>query len=210
MGASSDKSSLENALTLPRYFLLSYLARNTTNDKTFAFDLHVQNYHSIMTEAAALIQSDRVHFLFLHLPVPHLPGLYERKTHQLNPNGNYLDNLVLADDTLGELMREIGRTPSADRTTVIVSSDHSWRVRLWRAAPGWTDEEEKISQGHFEPRPVFLVHFPGESSGSEVRAPLTEMVEHDIIAGMLKDEIKTPEDLNAFLQSSTRQHPNSD
>jgi hypothetical protein len=107
-------------------------------------------------------------------------------------------------------MREIGGTASADRTTVIVSSDHSWRVRLWRAAPGWTHEEEQISQGHFEPRPVFLVHFPGETSGYEVRAPMTEMVEHDIIASVLKGEMKTPEDLDAFLRSSRQQVAHTD
>jgi hypothetical protein len=117
---------------------------------------------------------------------------------------------VLADEALGDLMQQIDSTPLADRTTVIVSSDHSWRVPIWRTGPDWTKEEEQISQGRFEPRPVFLVHFPGESSGREVRIPLSELVEHEIIAKILKGEMKTADDLGAFLQSSTQQVAHTD
>ncbi len=210
MGASSDKSSLENALILPRYFLLSHGPQQKTDDKALTYNRLLQDYHSIMTEASTLIQSDRVHFVFVHLPLPHPPGLYDRKTHRYSKDGNYLDNLVLADEALGDLMQQIDSTPLADRTTVIVSSDHSWRVPIWRTGPDWTKEEEQISQGRFEPRPVFLVHFPGESSGGEVRIPLSELVEHEIIAKILKGEMKTADDLGAFLQSSTQQVAHTD
>lgn len=205
MGASSDKSSLENALILPRYFLLSHGARQETDDKTLTYNRLVQDYQSIMTEASTLIESNSVHFVFVHLPVPHPPGLYDRKTHRFSKDGNYLDNLVLADEALGDLMQEIDRTPLADQTTVIVSSDHSWRVPIWKTSPDWTKEEEEISQGRFEPRPVFLVHFPGQKSGHEVLTPLSEMAEHGIIESMLNRGMKNPEDLSAFLRSSPQQ-----
>jgi len=32
--------------------------------------------------------------------LPHPPGIYDREHHMLRSGGSYLDNLVLADDTL--------------------------------------------------------------------------------------------------------------
>jgi hypothetical protein len=203
-GASEDKSSLANALVLPRMFLTK-LSGDSAAEKAEPVRRHIQDYKSLMEHATALIRNDQVHFVFLHLPIPHPLYIYDRKTHQLSESGDYLDNLVLADDTLGALMHEIEGTPTASQTIVIVSSDHSWRIPIWRRVPGWTEEDEHISQGRFDPRPVFLIHFPGESSGSEVLTPLPQLVEHDIIAAMLRHEMTASEDLNLFLQSLAHQ-----
>ena len=75
-----------------------------------------------MGRTHALIENNQVRFVFLHLPVPHPPGIYDRQRHLLRSGGTYLDNMVLADDSLGELLQEIDATPSASQTTVIVSS----------------------------------------------------------------------------------------
>ena len=135
------------------------------------------------------------------MSVPHPPGFYDRKTHKFCECGNYLDNLALADDTLAALMHDIDQTPEKDQTTVIVSSDHSWRVPLWRSSDDWTPEEENLTQGRFDDRPVFLVHFPGQTSSSQVASPTSELLEHDIVAAMLQDKLQTPADLQAFMQS---------
>jgi hypothetical protein len=207
-GASEDKSPLENALVVPRFFAAK-LSGQAMDTRPGERNRHIQEYQRLMQQGSKLIHSDQVRFVLLHLPVPHPPGYYNRDTHELSESGNYIDNLVLADDTLGSLLKEIDGTPWASRTTLIISSDHSWRIPTWRGAPGWTNEEEKTSHGRFDPRPVFLVHFPGEISGGEVRAPLPELMEHDIIAGMLKGEINTPEDLEAFVQRFTQQKAHS-
>jgi membrane-anchored protein YejM (alkaline phosphatase superfamily) len=117
----------------------------------------------------------------------------------LRPSGNYLDNLVLADDTLGALMKEIDATPLASRTTVIISSDHSWRIPMWKPAEYWSTEEERASGGRFDNRPVLLIHFPGQKDGNEIKAALPEMIEHDIVAEVLRSRMGSPEDLSAFL-----------
>jgi hypothetical protein len=111
-----------------------------------------------------------------------------------------LDNLVLSDDTLGVLLDQIKSTPWARDTTVIVSSDHSWRVPLWDGVPDWTAEEQRVSQGKFDERPVFLVHFPGQDASDEVSVPTPELVEHDLVDAMLSDKIKDRTGLDDFLQ----------
>lgn len=82
---------------------------------------------------------------------------------------------------------------------MIVSSDHSWRVPLWKTTPYWSAEEEAVSGGRFDSRPVFMIHFAGQASGSEVLAPLPELVEHDVIAGMLEGRIAGPADVEALV-----------
>jgi membrane-anchored protein YejM (alkaline phosphatase superfamily) len=152
-----------------------------------------------MTHAAQLIKNDKLDFVFIHLPVPHPPGFYDRNTHRLCACGNYLDNLVLADDTMGELLKAINQTHEADQTTLIISSDHSWRVPIWEVRTFWTPEEERISQGQYDSRAVFLIHFPGQTSAVDVPQTYSEVFEHDIIASMLQNKTNSPDDLVSVL-----------
>lgn len=201
MGASDEHSAFANALLLTPAFLF-----NPSASKSETIGPRHGNLVEAMARAHHLLQDRSVHFVFLHMPVPHPPGFYDRKTHSFCDCGNYLDNLVLADDTLAALMRDIDQFPQRSETTVIVSSDHSWRVPLWRGSDGWTPEEEALSNGLFDQRPVFLVHFPGQTSASDVASPTPELLEHDIVAAMLQDKMKTPQDLLDFVQP--RELPN--
>jgi hypothetical protein len=160
---------------------------------------HIREYSSVMSHTQELIEDERIRFVFLHLPIPHPPSIFDRRRHLLRPGGSYLDNLVLADDTLGVLMREIDITSSASQTTVIVSSDHSWRTPIWRHEEGWGAEDDRASKGQFDDRPVFMIHFPGQASGEDVKALVPELLEHDIITAMLRGEIRDPEDFDAYL-----------
>jgi hypothetical protein len=200
-GASEDKSVLADSLVIPRSFLNRFLSRTNTTGADL-LKQNIRDYNSIMGQARNLIRNGQIHFVFVHLPVPHPPGIYNRDTHKLCECGNYLDNLTLADDTLGVLLQQINQTPWAGQTTVIVSSDHSWRIPLWKPRREWTPEEEAISRGHFDERPVFLVHFPGQKSSQDVVTPVPELKEHDIIASMLQGKIKNPDDLNTVLASA--------
>jgi hypothetical protein len=191
---SEEKSPLTNAVTR-----LSAALPVDANRKAASVDTHVLEYRTVMERTRPLIENDQVRFVFLHLPVPHPFGIYDRQRHLLQSGGTYLDNLVLADDTLGTLLQQIDATPSAKQTTVIVSSDHSWRIPLWRHGAFWSDEEERASGGRFDDRPVLLIHFPNQHSGNKVNTVLPELLEHDIIAGMLRGQINNPSDLATFL-----------
>jgi hypothetical protein len=200
-GAAEQKSALANAAILPNALLEKLTSLRTAPADAHMGDIHIAEYRNVMARTHALIENQQVSFVFLHLPVPHPPGIYDRQLHLLRPGGTYLDNLVLADDTLGALLKEIDATPAASRTTVIVSSDHSWRTSLWRFFPGWSAEEERASGGRFDDRPVLLVHFPGQRSGMDVNSVLSVLLEHDMIAEMLRGKMNNSEDLAAFLAS---------
>jgi hypothetical protein len=203
LGASEERSVIGDALVEGGALPDVFGRRNEGTRKALVAE-NIADYRSLMQSAAALIGNPEIHFVFIHLGVPHPPGFYDRRTHMLRVGGNYLDNLVLTDETLGVLEEEIGAGPEADKTTMVVSSDHSWRVPMWRPSGGklqngWTAEEEKVSGGRFETRPVFLVQFPWQEKGWDEQEAMPELVEHDIVAGILEGRIRTAEDLRALL-----------
>ncbi len=193
-GASENQSAWSNAVALPRQVLALVTGRKVTEEQA-----HRRVYDAIMARTQMLIEDQGLRFLFLHLAVPHPPGIYDRTRHQFRPGGTYLDNLVLADDTLGILMKDIAATPAAEHTTLLITSDHSWRTPIYKGRAGWTAEEEAASQGTFDDRPVLLVHFPGQETEREVSAQVPEMMEHDLIAGMLRNQIHGPDDVTRFV-----------
>lgn len=192
-GASEDKSALANTTAV-----WSMLFGKRGDKSARVANAHMLGYSRVMARSHGLIADDKISFVFLHLPIPHPPGIYDRQSHAMRPGGTYLDNLVLSDEALADLMRDIDATSSANRTTVIVSSDHSWRIQMWKYT-NWTEEEERASGGRFDERPVLLIHFPGQTAGRNVNSALPELLEHDIIAGMLQGKINSPEDLSILI-----------
>ena len=197
MGASEDNSALTNALVVPRALLSPSRLRESR--KTTLLRRNILDYREVMRRAKQLIGDREIDFVFLHLPVPHPPGIYDRKNHVVTEGGTYLDNLVLADDTLGVLMQEIDSTSRAGHTTIIVSSDHSWRTSMWNQGGDWSDEEERISGGRFDQRPVLLIHFPGQNSSNEITSSESELLEHDIVKDIIQNRISTAEQLSGVV-----------
>lgn len=156
-------------------------------------------FAKMIDSARQLIASDNADFAFVHLYLPHPPGFYDRKAGQVVVGGSYIDNLALADRTLGELMQALAQSPSAAQTTLIVSSDHSWRVGIWRHAFGWTREDELASgHGHFDPRPVLMVHFPEETTPVAVNRPVPLLAMHAMIERMMAGQITDARELAAW------------
>src|SRR6185437_15894520 len=147
--------------------------------------MHVADYVDIMRWSHELIDDQNIGFVLIHLPLPHPVGFYSRKTGQMGVRGDYLDNLVLTDRSLGQLIQWIDQTSLGSQSTIIVCSDHSWRVPMWRITPWWTKEDQGASGGKFDPRPVLMVHFPGEKTPEVVSKPFPALKEHDLIESLL-------------------------
>ncbi len=149
---------------------------------------------------SALIADTQIDFCFVHLPLPHPPGQYNRRTGRIGQGGgSYIDNLALSDRVLGRMLDEIARSGAADRTTVIVSSDHSWRVWIWRHAFGWTQEDELASgHGRFNPNPTLMVRFPGETAAGEVTRPMPLLSLHELIEELMAGRIGNAQRLEAW------------
>lgn len=157
------------------------------------------NAYLVLTERALeMVRDGRDRLVFVHLPVPHPPGIYNRVSGRMRIGGSYLDNLVLADKTVGAVRAAIDNSASAGRTILIVSSDHSMRVPKWRGSASWTVEDERVFGKRFDTRPVLMVHFAGQKTGQTVSAPFAELQTHRIIDAMLQEKITDERDLAAW------------
>lgn len=178
--------------------------RLMTGDQEDVERQHEADLQDILQQAQGLIRNEKILFVFIHLPLPHPPGIYDRKTEQMREGGTYIDNLALADRALGELTSTLNATRLASETTLIVSSDHSWRVPMWQAAPGWTKEEEEASQGKFDARPVLMIHFPSETQATRFPEPFQALRLHDVLLHMLHGELSSQAQLLDWLQQGSQ------
>jgi Sulfatase len=160
---------------------------------------HEDEYEDVSDEADALLGDDGIRFVYLHYPVPHPYGIYDRRTRKLGVRGTYLDNLVLADETIADVLARIQKTSDRDQTILIVSSDHSWRIKMWDHEASWTTEEERASSGRFDPRPFLLIRFPGSEKGETRSESVPELDLHGILEAMLSGKIKSQGDLDRSL-----------
>jgi hypothetical protein len=187
-GTSPDQSALKNAAAPLNEILGSWQHKGDF----VAEEKHASDLQALLLHAQALIRDQSIGFVFIHLSVPHPPGIYDRKSRHDRARGTYIDNLALADRTMSELMATVNATALADKTALVVCSDHSWRLPLWRPTPQWSKEEENASRGHFDPRPVLMIHYPGQQSERDITAPVGAIRIHEIIERMLRDQPAWP------------------
>ncbi len=179
-GALPDRSILQNAMAP-----LAERWRALQHGASFPQQRHAEDLNVLMPEALALIGDENIRFLLIHLPVPHPPVIYDRHSGRMDGGKGYLDNLALADRSLGQLMAAVQATTASSATTIIVCSDHSWRIPMWRSSGEWTREDEAASHGRFDPRPVLMIHVPGQTTKREVSTPFDAIRLHEIIEELL-------------------------
>ena len=197
-GLSGRQPAIANALAILPLLQLASPIFHLKQEDGVSDNLHLADYQRLMAQAAALLENERIRMLMVHLPVPHPPGIYDRRSGTFRQGGTYLDNLALADRALGKVLEELRGTKSWEHTTVMVSSDHSWRVPIWRREAGWTSEEEAASQGRFDPRPLLMIHFPGQTTGDRITRPTSALAEHDMLDAMLRGEMGSAQELRSW------------
>jgi hypothetical protein len=191
---SSRQSSWQNARDgLPLAARIELLRHKGPHNQALRED-----YQNILRAGQGLIQDPNIRLVFIHMPVPHPPGLWR------NPSGehafDYLGNLVLADQAMAGFLQSLAASPAAADTVLIVSSDHSWRSSLWRGAGGWSKAEERATNGgFFDQRPVLMVRFPEQTRAEQVDRPESAMVVHRLLLDLIAGKVRTPEDWIATL-----------
>jgi hypothetical protein len=197
---SSQQSMWENARDILPFMAQIENARQHTSPN----QSHKDDYRKILKEAKLLIEDENIRFAFIHLPVPHPPGIFADPGHQAAGTEDYLGNLILADHALAELRAAISATSAASDTILIACSDHSWRVKMWRSDPGWTRAEERASNGGtFDQRPVLMVHFPGAAKAEQIDRPESLMILHGLLLDLISGKVRTPEDWIATLPDAS-------
>jgi len=153
---------------------------------------HLWIYQQILERGKRAALDPGVGLALLHFSVPHLPAIYRADTGRLGRNlstpGGYLDNLKLVDRTVGDLRAAMEAAGLWDSTTVLLTSDH------------WFRGAEALD-GKVDHRVPFLLKLAGQRKGMVYDKPFNTVLTHDLILAILSGELKTPDQVAAWLDS---------
>ena len=159
---------------------------------------HFKDYSDVFEAARELVSDPGLRLILVHWPVPHLPGIYDRRTHQfeVNVESSYLDNLRLVDRTVGELRRYLEATGSWDNTVLLVTSDH-WLRSFWKEMG--PDPEDRIIPGDLDQRVPFLLKVAGQETAVTYDPAFNNVLAHDMVLALLRGEISSPNSVTSWL-----------
>ena len=148
---------------------------------------HVASVKDLSQHALAVLANSHADIIYLHLPTPHPPAFWNRRSHTYGVGGSYLDSLDYSDRFLGQILDVLESQPRWPQTTLIIQGDHSWRTRIWRTTPGWSEEDERVSHGgEWDDRPLLLIHAAGQTNAATVASPTSLMFVHDFVAAQIQ------------------------
>jgi hypothetical protein len=163
---------------------------------------HIQDYSDLFTAADTMLDDRSVDFLFLHMPVPHPGGIYNRRTGQLTTGpSTYIDNLALADAYLAHLRSKLEQHGEWDSSTILIMGDHSWRTApIWAFDTDWTAEEQSASDGgKFDDRPAYILKLPNQQQPALIDTPYPAVRTRALLDALMNQRIQSPQDLEDWV-----------
>lgn len=204
--ASAD--SLVHAPTV-RHLLLRMLHVPESFGDTSLGKAHVDDFLHLRAAADKVLLDPSAGFTFIHMPIPHPYGIYNRATHQLTTQSStYIDNLALSDRYLGRVRGLLEKSGQWDSSTILVMGDHGWRTTLiWEGTLAWTAAEERASLGgKFDERPAYIVKLAGQTSGTRIDVPFAALRTRGLIDEVIAGKIQSPSDLKQWVEKSPAQY----
>jgi hypothetical protein len=203
----SPNRSLVSDLLRPLHYLILDIkhifgrGRGSPTDELRNLRQHIADYRSLLTAGDADLADPSINFLFLHMPIPHPYGIYDRRqklfaTHHTS----YIDNLALCDQYLAHIRKLLEQQNQWDSTTLIVMGDHSWRTSfVWSSSPFWTDEDAAASyNGEFDDRPAYIVKLANQQNPGRVDQSFAAIHTRALLDALLQNRLHTAADLQAW------------
>jgi Sulfatase len=167
--------------------------------------VRIRDFNALRQRAFQASADASLGLVLLHLPVPHPPGIYNRQREEMDPDSpaGYIDNVALADRTLGDLRRGMEAAGVWNRTALIVSADHGWRTGLWRGFPEWTSAEQAFASIDTSGVP-FLVKLPEQSGSVTYEKPFDTVVTRTILTAILQEHVTNARQICAIIDEAER------
>jgi hypothetical protein len=163
---------------------------------------HSSDYYKLLEAGDAFLADPSINFLFLHMPIPHPYGFYDRTKRAMSiKHTSYIDNLALADRYLAHIRELLEQKSQWDSSTVIVMGDHSWRTtQIWRDSMTWTDEDQAASRGgEFDPRPGYIVKLPNQQTAASIEQPFSAVSTRALLDALIQNHLQTTDDLEKWV-----------
>lgn len=166
--------------------------------RSLATENHALIYHAILDQAERLSSDPAVGFSLVHLPVPHAPHSYNRKTGEFTlgnaPIRGYIDSLALLDRTIGEIRSTMEKAGTWDSTTVLFTSDHPYR-------------EAEALAGESDPRIPYLLKFASQKEGAVYDGRFNTVLTGQLLLAVLRGEVSDAAAAEAWLTRNRGQVP---
>ncbi len=155
---------------------------------------YLRVYETTLSWSRDLAADKRISLVFCHLPLPHLPGIYDRSSSRIGQPAaghgeGYLGNLVLADKTFGELRQSMEHAALWDNTTVVLTADHWLR-------------DTNAYDGKIDHRVPLLIKMPGQAQSATYSKPINTLMLAKFALAVLKGELKTPAELTQWIDAA--------
>lgn len=210
VGYNMDRAARTSFLSLPLLHRLLPRAAEEEQINLTLLAAAARDYEEIMEEARRIVTDPTVRLAYVHLPLPHPPGFYDRSRGRidLSHKASYLDSVALADRAVGDLRRAMEQAGLWDASNVIVTSDHWWRAReVWSPETGdptarvyWQEEDRLMLPATPEYRVPFILKPAGRAPAPVSYAPaFNTFVSHDLVLSLLRGETRSAEDAARWL-----------
>lgn len=187
-------------------YLASWRQINMPIIRSLERERHIEEERLIYRSAARMLRNRDLNLVLIHLPIPHRPGIWnEREKAFTTKDANYLDNMILTDRVLGEIRRTMEASGDWQRSAILVSSDHPFRVDMWRKTPYWNPEMERVTAGKQSPYIPFLLKLPGQREGLVYGRKFNTILSSDLLLDVLNGRLKTASEASAWLDSRAAQ-----
>jgi hypothetical protein len=163
--------------------------------------LHVADFVDLRAAADSMLNDSAADFLFLHMPIPHPLGIYDRHRGVLTTRStSYIDNLALTDKYLAHVRTLLEQRGEWNSSIIVIMGDHSWRTSfIWSKMEGWTPEDNAASHGaQFDDRPGYIVKLPDQQQGARIDTPFKAIHTRALLDKLLTHQLSTPDALNTW------------
>jgi arylsulfatase A-like enzyme len=164
---------------------------------------HRLDYQELLVAGDKLLEDRSATFVLLHMPIPHGPGIYDRRTASFaTSNPSYLDNLALCDGYLAHVRKELEQNGTWDSTTLVLMGDHSWRIT---SGADLAPEERAASDGgQFDDRPAYIVKLAHQTTPARIDTQFAALRTRDLFDNLLTGRISTSQQLASWAQLGTQ------
>ena len=155
----------------------------------------VEAARSLLTTGEELVAASELDFVFVHIPLPHQPTIYDAHTSaftafNFSRNG-YFHNAIAADRFFAALQEAMMTAGEWEGSAVLVTADHSWRGSA------------ELYDGIEGTRIPFMLKMPGQHKGAVFHERINATVTRDLIIAIVTGELRNAGELTLWLQKGS-------
>ncbi len=146
--------------------------------------------------AIALANDPRLDLVYVHIPLPHRPAIFDDEKGTFTPYNlsidGYFDNVAAADRFLAAVRDAMQSSGLWNRSAILLTADHAWRG---------VSEIQGVAA---DSRIPFVLRFPEHGAPSEYPRPYSATNMRAIVLALLDGEIRSARELRTWLEGRAR------